>query len=103
MDDDKLYAQYLYEVSLFEKYGSKNVITFDEWKWIKSSMDNTQLTTPPELPATTSTDDCYEHMFDDCISLTTVPELPARTVDESYLKLCRELLGHLPEDKETLI
>ena len=67
MDEDKLYEQYLYEVSLYEKYGSKNVITFDEWKWIKSAMENTQ---------------------------------PA---DESYLKLCRELLGHLPGDKETLI
>lgn len=67
MNEDKLYEQYLYEVSLFEKYGSKNVITFDEWKWIKSAMENTQ---------------------------------PA---DESELKLCRELLGHLPGDKETLI
>ena len=67
MAEDKLYSQYLYEVSLLEKYGSKNVITFDEWKWIKSAMENTQ---------------------------------PA---DESYLKLCRELLGHLPGDKETLI
>ena len=67
MNEDKLYEQYLYEVSLFEKYGSKNVITFDEWKWIKSAMENTQ---------------------------------PA---DEFELKLCRELLGHLPGDKETLI
>lgn len=66
MDKDKLYEQYLYEVSLFEKYGSKNVITFDEWKWIKSAMENTQ------------------------------------PVDESQLKLYRELLGHLPGDKETL-
>lgn len=67
MDEDKLYEEYLYEVSSFEKYGSENVITFDEWKWIKSAMENTQ------------------------------------PVDESYLKLCRELLGHLPGDKETLI
>jgi len=67
MDGNKLYEQYLYEVSLFEKYGSKNVITFDEWKWIKLAIENTQ------------------------------------PVDESYLKLCRELLGHLLGDKETLI
>lgn len=67
MDEDKLYEQYLYEVSLFEKYGSKNVITFDEWKWIKLAMENTQ------------------------------------PVDETQLKLYRELLGHLPGDKETLI
>ena len=67
MDEDKLYEQYLYEVSSFEKYGSKNAITFDEWKWIKLAMENTQ------------------------------------PVDESQLKLYRELLGHLPGDKETLI
>ena len=92
MDKDKLYDQYLYEVSLFEKYGSKNVITFDEWKWIKSAMENTQFTTPPEIPATTLADGCYSNMFQKCTSL-----------DESEVKLCRELLGHLPGDKETLI
>lgn len=92
MNEDKLYEQYLYEVSLFEKYGSKNVITFDEWKWIKLAMENTQLTTAPELPATTLTDDCYSNMFQNCTSL-----------DESQLKSYRELLGHLPGDKETLI
>lgn len=92
MDKDRLYEQYLYEVSLFEKYGSKNVITFDEWKWIKLAMENTQLTTAPELPATTLADCCYSNMFQNCTSL-----------DESQLKLYRELLGHLPGDKETLI
>lgn len=66
MDEDKLYEQYLCEVSALEKYGSKNIITFDEWKWIKSAMENTQ------------------------------------PVNESKLKLYRELLGHLPGDKETL-
>jgi hypothetical protein len=42
MDEDKLYEQYLYEVSSFDKYGSKNVITFDEWKLVKPTMENTQ-------------------------------------------------------------
>ena len=41
MTQEELYQQYLDEVSSFERYGSKNVITFDEWKWIKSTMDNT--------------------------------------------------------------
>ena len=31
MTQEELYQQYLDEVSLFERYGSKNVITFDEW------------------------------------------------------------------------
>ena len=35
------------------------------------------LTTAPELPAATLTNDCYNYMFSDCSSLTTTPELPA--------------------------
>ena len=40
MTQEELYQQYLDEVSSLEKYGSKNVITFDEWKWLKSTMEN---------------------------------------------------------------
>ena len=63
---EESYQQYLYEVSLFERYGSQNVLTFDEWKWIKSAMENTQ------------------------------------PVDESYIQLGRELLGHTTQDIDTL-
>lgn len=35
------------------------------------------LTTAPELPATTLADSCYAGMFYGCTSLTTAPELPA--------------------------
>ena len=35
------------------------------------------LTTAPELPATTLTDSCYEYMFLFCTSLKTAPTLPA--------------------------
>ena len=37
----------------------------------------TSLTTPPKLPATTLTDNCYYGMFFGCTSLTQAPELPA--------------------------
>ena len=55
MKREVAYRQYLYEVSAFEKYGSLNVISFEEWlnikgieigtaeneiKWIKSIEDN---------------------------------------------------------------
>lgn len=40
------------------------------------------ITTAPELPATTLTNDCYYGMFYDCTSLTTVPELPATILAE---------------------
>ena len=41
-----------------------------------------QLTTAPELPATTLAEHCYERMFWDCTGLTTAPELPATTLAE---------------------
>ena len=40
----------------------------------------TALTSAPELPATTLTNDCYNGMFFDCTSLTTAPALPATTL-----------------------
>ena len=41
------------------------------------------LTTAPELPATTLTELCYYAMFANCSSLTTAPELPATTLAKS--------------------
>ena len=40
----------------------------------------TSLTTAPELPATTLVSNCYRSMFDVCTSLATAPELPATTL-----------------------
>ena len=37
----------------------------------------TQLTSAPELPATTLANSCYQGMFEGCTSLTTAPALPA--------------------------
>jgi len=39
-----------------------------------------QLTTPPELPATTLTNGCYANMFNSCSNLTKAPKLPATTL-----------------------
>ena len=39
----------------------------------------TSLTTAPELPATTLSDNCYMNLFYNCTSLTTAPSLPAMT------------------------
>lgn len=49
MTQEELYQQYLYEVSSFERYGSKNVITFDKWKWLKSTIENTRPVCESEL------------------------------------------------------
>ena len=42
--------------------------------------DCTNLTSAPELPATTLTKYCYYNMFSGCTNLTTTPELPATTL-----------------------
>lgn len=43
--------------------------------------DCTSLTTAPELPATTLSNNCYRGMFNGCTSLTSAPELHATTLD----------------------
>lgn len=40
----------------------------------------TNLTTAPELPATTLAQNCYYSLFSGCTNLTTAPELPAITL-----------------------
>lgn len=40
------------------------------------------LTTAPELPATTLAPSCYTAMFESCESLTAAPDLPATTLCE---------------------
>lgn len=42
--------------------------------------DCINLTTPPELPATTLTNSCYYSMFQGCTSLVNAPQLPATTL-----------------------
>lgn len=50
----------------------------------------TNLTTAPELPATTLANSCYQEMFNGCTSLTAAPELPATTlVDYCYSSMFR--------------
>lgn len=49
MTQEELYQQYLDEVSSFERYGSKNIITFDEWKYLKSTIENTRPVCESEL------------------------------------------------------
>ena len=44
------------------------------------------LTTAPDLPATTLADNCYNGMFSGCTSLTTAPALPATTLAEYCYK-----------------
>lgn len=50
----------------------------------------TQLTTPPELPATTIGNSCYSYMFYGCTALSAAPELPATSLaDDCYFSMFR--------------
>ena len=69
----------------------RTLLDYENYKTVDTSnarftrlfMNCTQLTSPPELPATTLAKNCYYYMFRNCTSLTTAPELPATTLAES--------------------
>ena len=59
----------------------------------------TNLTSAPNLPATTLADYCYNGMFQDCTNLTSAPDLPATTLaTECYYWMfngCTSLTGQI--------
>ena len=61
----------------YENYADVNTA---DAKFYRLFCQNTQLRTPPSLPATTLTESCYEEMFKGCTALTKAPELPATTL-----------------------
>lgn len=81
-------------LSLSAKAGcSGNIQTLLDWESPPTSISTsncyeymfngcTNLTTAPELPATTLANYCYNSMFYECTSLTQAPELPATTLAE---------------------
>lgn len=83
---------YYMEFRLSAKAGcSGNIQTLLDWEnpptsipadscYMKMFFNCTNLTTAPELPATTLTPWCYYRMFFGCTSLTTAPNLPATTL-----------------------
>ena len=66
---------------LLDKTGEKDSVT---WAcFYRLFYGCTNLTTAPELPATTLADYCYMGMFENCSNLTTAPSLPATNLAES--------------------
>ena len=61
-------------------YENPPVVISSSYCYFNMFRECTNLTTAPELPATTLTDGCYFLMFQNCTSLTTAPELPATTL-----------------------
>ena len=54
-----------------------NIMTSSAFAYLFANCD---ITTAPELPATTLTSYCYRGMFQECSLLTTAPSLPATTL-----------------------
>lgn len=80
--------------SLLAKTGF-NAITdltpYERIVFYKLFMDCSQLTTAPELPATTLVSNCYSYMFFGCTSLQKAPTLPATTsVSNCYVRMFQE-------------
>ena len=66
----------------------------------------TNLTTAPELPATTLKNSCYSDMFSGCTSLTVAPQLPATTLgDNCYTSMFKgcTYLTIVPELPATIL
>lgn len=90
----KFYTSKGARLSLSAKAGcSGNIQTLLDWENPPTSIpanncyysmffDCTNLTTAPDLPATTLTNTCYAYMFRGCNSLTIAPELPATTLSD---------------------
>lgn len=86
--EDLYYAQF----RLSAKAGcSGNIQTLLDWEnpptsipanscYMKMFFGCTNLTTAPELPATTLTPYCYDDMFGNCTNMTIAPNLPALTL-----------------------
>ena len=64
----------------YENYATAST---ENARFINLFKNNTQLTSAPELPATTLANHCYEGMFRVCTSLATAPVLPATTLAAS--------------------
>ena len=88
----RFYTSYGARLSLSAKAGcSGNIQTLLDWENPPTIINRagcyrfmfykcTNLTTAPELPATTLADRCYSGMFSQCTNLTSAPDLPAVTL-----------------------
>ena len=61
----------------YEEYATVSTVSAN---FVRLFSGCSQLTSAPELPATTLAQSCYSHMFYGCSSLTKAPALPATTL-----------------------
>ncbi len=82
MKRESAYRQYLNEVSTFEKYGSLNVISFEDWLSIKGIV--------------------IDETRDEIKWVNSIKDNIPNKIEEKELKIYRELLGHTSQDIDTL-
>ena len=68
-------------MSLLSKTGFEQLTSVPQYCFYSFFLDNTVITTAPELPATIVGQYAYYDMFNGCTSLTTAPVLPATTLN----------------------
>ena len=68
-------------MSLLSKTGFEELTSVPQYCFYSFFLDNTVITTPPELPATTVGQYAYYDMFNGCTALTVAPALPATTLN----------------------
>ena len=61
-------------------YKTYKTVNTNEARFYKLFMKCSELTSAPELPATTLAVECYYNMFFSCSQLTSAPDLPATTL-----------------------
>lgn len=63
---------------------TQDIVAFTSGRGVKLMFEGcTQLTSAPELPATTLLNSCYQSMFQGCTSLVNAPALPATVLKSS--------------------
>ena len=72
-------------------YKTYKTVNTNKARFYKLFMKCSELTSAPELPATTLAEGCYCDMFNGCTNLTSAPELPATT-------LAADCYSHMFED-----
>ena len=82
MKKKEAYGYYLNEVSAFEKYGSLNVISFEDWLNIKGIQ--------------------IDDAKDEIKWMKSIKDNIPNKIEEKELNFYKELLGHTSQDIDTL-
>ena len=82
MTREEAYREYLNDVSAFEKYGSSNIISFEDWLDIKGIE--------------------IDYVGNEYKWISSIKDNIPNRIEEKELKFYKELLGHTSQDIDIL-